>query len=73
MVNLTINQDAILKKEITWYLITSNNERPVKADKAGFQKLYPNHTSDIKQFLKINKNGLKDPKSIKQLLVICLQ
>lgn len=72
VVNLTINQDAVIKKEVTWYLITGDKERPVKADKAGFQKLYPNHTSDIKQFLKSNKNGLKDLESIKQLLVICL-
>lgn len=71
-VNLIINQDAVIKKEITWYLITSDNERPVKADKAGFQKLYPNHTSDIKQYLKIKKDGLKDLESVKQLLVICL-
>lgn len=71
-VNLIINQDAVIKKEITWYLITSGNERPVKADKAGFQKLYPNHTADIRQFLKINKDALKELESVKQLLVICL-
>jgi hypothetical protein len=70
---LTIKQDAVVKKEITWYLVTGGRERPVKADKAGFQKLYPNHASDIKQFLKINKDGLRDLEAVKQLLVICLQ
>ena len=70
---LIINQDAIIKKQITWYLITSDNERPVRADKAGFEKLYPGHTSAIKKFLKTKKNGLNDLEGIKQLLVICLQ
>ena len=70
---LTINQDAIIKKQITWYLITSDDQRPVRADKAGFEKLYPGHTSAIKSFLKTKKDGLKDLESIKQLLVICLQ
>lgn len=73
VVNLTINQDAVVKKEITWYLISNDDERPVKADKAGFQKLYPRHTSDIKRFLKLHKDALKDLESIKQLLIVCLQ
>jgi len=68
---LIINQDAIIKKQIDWYLFTSDNERPVRADKAGFEKLYPGHTSAIRNFLKTKKDGLKDLESITQLLLIC--
>ncbi|MBG9376460.1 hypothetical protein I5907_09465 [Panacibacter sp. DH6] len=70
---LTINQDAIIKKQTTWYIISDKEERPVEADKAGFTKLFPQHKDDIKVFTKENNDALKTADGLARLLSICMK
>lgn len=69
---LTINQDAIIKKQTTWFLISEKEERPIEADKAGFIRLFPAHKEDIKAFIKENDDALKSAEGLSNLLRICM-
>ena len=69
---LIVNRDAVILKQITWYLVKDSDHKPVKADKAGVMKLFPQHNTEIKAFIKDNKDAFKTIESINKLLGICL-
>lgn len=68
---LTLNEDIDITRETTFFLIAKDGER-VKANKAGFLKLFPGNAGSVKNYIKQNKPDFNREDDLKKLLEFCV-